>query len=733
MAFELEALVGHMYVAGGRTIKTTPPGSLCEVAPKRAVRGREIDTLFILVLPSGNIAPNTFYEQMSLMAAERYFSNTGSVTSAMRDVFNTLNNNLFEHNASGRKHYEANMIVAVMRSTDLYVARSGAATLVLRHSGETKTVPESLTDDDKLFKPPLGVQPIPEIEMSRFVVDSGTRMILADASIAEITDEKLNQALVASDIEAVLDDFKLLVTLQIQMMLVEFVPPEQPVMVPAATGQSSAVIAAEVAAARAKTTASQQVKAITDEQIEATKAKEVKERPKRPSAQERLKERSKKGVVTVSRSVGHSLLRVGNLAQLLFGAESTPKQRRRNTTLIALAVFAIPTILVATVMFSWVGDVGETVYEECVGRVNETATTARRIQTQQPDSRTSILTAWNATLTIINECKGYRPDFVDISLNIIRDEAQFAVDTISGITRRSTRALWASQAEDANIRELVLQGVDSIYAFDNANSIVYRLQLNESGTEVISDQPVQFMSIGARVEGNTLGRIIGIAYDRQHDLIAALDENGVLVTCRPLSINQCDSQQLVGFEVITNPTRMVFWTDRLYILDTGSQQIYRYSPVGTTNNYANRPTEYYQGATRPPNIDQAVDMAIGSTTSILNGHVYTLFNDGTMAHYYGGNNEGFTFRSVPDGLPTPDQTSTQAMFLNDSSIASGFYIVSRPLRTIYYFTTAGTFQAAYRIQNEALFERMNDVVADSEQNLVYVASGNGILVFSPDE
>src|SRR5690606_37195618 len=201
MAFELEALVGHMYVAGGRTIKTTPPGALCEVAPKRAARGREVDTLFVLVLPSGNVAPNTFYEQMSLMAAERYFSNTGSVTSAIRDVFNTLNNNLFEHNASGRKHYEANMIVAVMRATDLYVARAGAATLVLRHSGTTKTVPDSLTDDDKLFKPPLGVQPIPEVELSRFTLDSGTRMILSDDSIAEITAEKLNQALVASNIE----------------------------------------------------------------------------------------------------------------------------------------------------------------------------------------------------------------------------------------------------------------------------------------------------------------------------------------------------------------------------------------------------------------------------------------------------------------------------------------------------------------------------------------------------
>lgn len=727
MAFELEALVGHMYVAGGRTIKTTPPGSLCEVAPKRAVRGREIDTLFVLVLPSGNVAPNTFYEQMALMAAERYFSSTGSVTSVVRDVFNTLNNNLFEHNASGRKHYEANMILAVMRSTDLYVARAGAATLVIRHSGETKTVPESLSDDDKLFKPPLGVQPIPEVEMSRFTIDSGTRMMLADASIVEITEDKMNQALVASNIEEVLDDFKLLVTLQLQMMLIEFVPPEKPAMVPAATGQSSAVIVAEIAAARAKTSAQQTNSgdddASTDENV-------VTARPKRPTPRERLKQRTQGGVVTVSRGLGHSLTRIGNLARIFLIGVDNPEKRRRNTTMIALAVVAIPTFLVITVLLSWVGNVGETIYEECIGRANDGATLANSLPA---DSRDSILISWTATLTIIDECRAYRPDFVDPNLNALREDAQFAVDSISGITRRHTIPVWASADEGANIREIVLQGVDSIYAFDNANNVVYRLQLNESGNALIDVQPIQFMSTGARVEGNTLGRIVGIAYDAQRDRITAIDENGIMISCRPLVITECDSQQLVGFEVITNPIRIGFWQNNLYILDTGAQQIWRFQPIGTTDNYANPPTEYYQGAVRPANLERAVDFAIGSPTSNINGNVYTLFNDGTMSRYFSGNAEGFVFSGFPPGLETPQETTTQAMFLNDSNLFTGFYVISRPLRMIYYTTTAGTFQNAYRIQDEARFERINDVAADPEQNMVYVASGNGVLAFSANE
>lgn len=634
MAFELEALVGHMYVAGGRTIKTTPPGALCEVAPKRAARGREIDTLFVLVVPSGTLAPNTFYEQMALMAAERYFSNTGSVTSALRDVYNTLNNNLFEHNTSGHKHYEANMLMAVMRGTDLYVARAGAATLVLRHSGENQTVPTPLTDDDKLFKPPLGVQPIPEVEMSRFTLDSGTRLVIADASIAEITEEKLTQALVASNIEEVLDDFKTLVTLQIQMMVVEFVPPEQAVMVPAATGQSSAVIAAEIAAARAKTGT------ITpdDEQTEDTPAA----RPPRQTPQDRLKERAKGATVSVSRGLGHSFTRIGNLSRKLFGGEVSPQRRRRNITIMAIAVFAIPTILVLTVMVTWATNIGETVYEDCVGRATDAANTARALP---PESRTSLITAWNATLLIINECQEYRPEFVDYSLDTIQSEAQLAVDSLGGITRREAQVVWASRDSDANIREIVLQGVDTLYAFDNTNSIVYRMQLDESGTALISDaQPVTFMSIGARVDGNTVARLIGIAVDEQRNRIVALDERGLLISCRALSSDQCSSQQLQGFERIGTPIRFEFWRDKFYVLDIGGQQIWRFAPINNTDNYSNVPTEYYASGQRPSNLDQAVDLAIGSTTSAIDGHVYTLFDDGTMAHYYSGNNEGFFFQ-----------------------------------------------------------------------------------------
>jgi serine/threonine protein phosphatase PrpC len=718
MAFELEALVGHLFVVGGRTIKTTPPGALCEVAPKKAARGREIDTFFTLVLPAGNVAPNTFYEQMALMAAERYFSNTGSVTSALRDVFNTLNSNLFEHNASGRKRYEAHMIAVVMRGKDLYVARAGAATLILRHNAETKTIPDDLSDDAKLYKPTLGVQPIPEVEMSRMVLDRGSRMLLADSSVREIAPDKLTQTLLGTNLEQVLDDLKLLVTLQIQMMAVEFVPPEMPVSVPVVTGQSSAVLLAEIAAARAKT-ATQQIETLDENEEEAPTPSPA-ARPKRENSQDRLKERSKAGVATVARSTGTSLTRIGMLAAKLFGTSENAERRRRNASLIAVAMILIPTAVIGIVMMSWVANVGQTNYEECVARATDAYNTARTMPT---DNRNAVLSAWDITTRIVGECRDLRPDYEDPNLNAIEDEGLVAIDGLSNITRRDATLVWSAPS-GSNLREIVLEGL-TIYALDSNSSIVYRVQLSSDGLAVSNPpQPLMYMSAGSRLEGVTIGRIIGIASDGTR--VIAVDETGKLITCLPLSINDCEIQQLQEWDVVQNPVRIELWEGRLYILDIGAAQVWRFQSVGNTNDFSNRPTELYSEGVRPANLDQAVDFDIGYGS--LQGNIFILYADGTMTRHFGTSNVGFSFSGFPDTLAPPEVATTQAMYLNDNVIGTGFYLISRPTSTIYSTTAAGTFQAAYRVSDERLFERLNDVAVDAEEGLMYAASGNIVMV-----
>ena len=53
-SLELEALVGHLFVVGGRGISSPSPGAIAMPPPRRAARGRDADTLFgLLTLGKG--------------------------------------------------------------------------------------------------------------------------------------------------------------------------------------------------------------------------------------------------------------------------------------------------------------------------------------------------------------------------------------------------------------------------------------------------------------------------------------------------------------------------------------------------------------------------------------------------------------------------------------------------------------------------------------------------------
>lgn len=727
MAFELEALVGHLYIAGGRTIKTNPPGALCEVAPREAARGRETDTFFVLVLPSGNIAPNTFYEQMALMSAERYFRTTGSVTSVLRDVYNTLNNNLYVHNASGRRPYEANMMCAVLRGTDLYVARAGACTMALLQPQaddntddeeepkiEIITLPEDLTDDEELFKPPLGVQPIPEVVMNRYSVENGTRLIMSDANLAEILPDNLNKTLDAEDIEKVLDDFKLLVTRQIQMIVTEFVPPEEDVPVKTVEGQSTAMLTAEIAAMKTETDAKQS----------ATKTPDAKSKAKAPSP---IVQRTRPALASASRTVGHSLMGFARVLRTLFGGKREEESSRVSRAFLFGAVVAFPTILMIVVVLAWTLNIGQTAFEECVGRVLERSEVARTIDTGNP---TSVLAAWQGVLlTIEDDCEVIRPDHTDPTLNLIRLEAQDVIDRLNDISRREASLLHTFPS-GSNIKSMLLQGLN-VYALDDARDVVYRLQLTQDGLEAAGlAQPITQMRAGAQIDGFVLGELVDLDFDAQNDNLIVLDENGILVSCRPTFINQCDAQRLLGSENWINPIKIESWQNNFYLLDAGQEQLWRYVPSG--NSYSSSPEEYFQAAIRP-NLSSAVDFSISTSIGAgQGGTVYILYADGAMTSHFDGDARPFAFSGFREGQAL-SSVGADSFFLSDNPVNQAFYITSPRSRTIYETTLAGTHIATYRIVDESKFERLNDVAADVGQNILYAVSGNSLFALRRTE
>ena len=699
MAFELEALVGHLYIVGGRVINVNPPGSLVEVAPPSAAAGREGDTLFILIAPSGSIAPTTFYQQLAQLAAERYFDISGSVTIALRTMFQLVNRNLYEHNLEhadgGGQQFETSMIAAVLHEDDMYVARVGPVISVLQTAGLTLTFPEDLSDDEPLFSVPLGLLPEPEISMVRYGVNAGSRLVLSDGNLADIPSDRLTSIMLENDIEKVLGSLRRTIKIQSQLMLVELVPPEYDGPILAAPGESSHEISLRLNEARLELDAD--------------------------AAQWQLPRRGdfgailRWGLARLAGRVAGVLLFLGEILQRIFPLPATATSRRASSGTIFLSVLLIPLIIVSIVVLSWVSNLGETEFEQCLGRLQETASLARSIDS---GNRRSVTSAWNATIQVADACDVMRPG--DPSVSEMRGEAQTLIDTINNVKRRE--AIPLINFEDASISRLRIQGTD-LYALDGRNDQVYHIKLADNGREALQDEPVAKMRLGASHEGVTIGQITDIAFDDHSGDIAMLDANGTLLRCAPQFVFTCDVQRILESHSWKKPTALTIWDRKLYILDSEEGQIWRYDPSGST--YVSAPREYFAGSARP-NLRNVADFTISG-----DGHLYLLYRDGVMKRYFGGSEVSFAFSGFNEGSE-PGVVLTEGFFLNDSPFAPGFFLISRGARTIFETTAAGTFMDSYQAFEQQKLELLSAVVAYPEQNILYIASGNTIFSMTLD-
>lgn len=692
MGFDFEALVGHLYMVGGRAINAQPPGMLVEVAPKKAARGRELDTIFVLVSPSGDAtAPAAFYEQMATLAAERYFNSTGSVTAGLRTVYASLNQDLIEHNESGKRHYEANLVCAILHEDEVFVSRVGSSVAVMRVGEQITSFPTDFSNDEALVGPPLGVHPVPDIKMSRYKAEAGARLVLADVRLADMDSVHLAAGLKASDIADMLAALKDYSGPQITLLAAEFVPPEAPSPV----GVKESRVSSRPSAAPP---AGQETPA-------PSPAPPPVERPRRVPfvGLRRL----------IGRFAGWLAGFLGGINRLLDRLLPQPVEGQRSwlRTPTAMAVTVlVPVVIVGLVVIMGVGGTGQSEYELCVQEASKTASVARSIASSDVNGT---LAGWNAVISIVDRCNDIRSG--DPALAALTREAQNVIDLLFQVERRDTYLI--ESFPNAQLTRVVLQGVD-LYALDSQNELVYRVTLGTDGRSAVPNSRIAIpsMRLGASVGAFRVGELVDITWSEETTQILALDNTGLLIACSPRFLQSCEAQRLLAAERWVAPSRVQLWQGRLYILDTGANQIWRYESSGGT--YANSPSEYFIGSGRP-DIRSTVDFGIDDK-----GSVYMLTAQGQMTKWVSGSLTSFSFANFPDGQQL---TAADSMFLNSAPIAQGIYIVNRTNRTIYETTLAGTFSASYRVFNEDDFASVASVVADANQQVIYALSGNSIF------
>ncbi len=169
---DLQAWVGHLFIVGGRAVRTPPPGALAETAPRRAPRIREGDTFFILVTPSGDLrASAAYFEELAQLGADTYFGSTGGITGGLREALNAIDRHAIAQ--------EVNALAVVLRGSALYAARGGRTFAALSQDDTITFFPDDRLDPLGGHLPPLGAGSTPEIQLAHYTVAPGHTLLLA--------------------------------------------------------------------------------------------------------------------------------------------------------------------------------------------------------------------------------------------------------------------------------------------------------------------------------------------------------------------------------------------------------------------------------------------------------------------------------------------------------------------------------------------------------------------------
>ncbi len=808
---DLEATIGRLLVVGGRAVSAPPPGALVEQPPRRAARGREQDTIFLLITPAGpEQAQAAFYQELARRAAELYFASSGSVTNALRDMISGLNAHLLT-GAYGSP-YQASLICLVLRGHDCYLARSGICLGAIRQGDYFQTEPSDIRDENALNGLPLGYSPAPDIKYAHYVVAPGHAIILSDAGFAAASSEALNHALAAADLAGTLDALKAQAAPKTQAMIIRFAvvgttpppspepakravlntsapsaftsasstvpavppmataaPPSTPKPViqtapvstvsagPPLSGQKMQVIQSAAPIQSPKTgtdervppvitpTASPTVSAPIGMPAVANKSNEVAPRaspdptttaPPQPPEAADLPELTAPVSVKPRIDILSIIFRVltfplrlviailKGLSRLLNGIldrllpEPEDGSAHIPATVAVGAVVLIPVLIVFVMVGLRLSQVDQTNFEKLVSQVQDQANQAAASPPSDPALAQKL---WLAVIQRVDDAAIQRPG--DPTLTKIRALALAALDGYQHVTRRPVTPL-RTFGNNASLGAVLLQSSTDIYTLDRNNSAVYRDALRAPLPDVIgtrSTQPV--FQTGTAVSNATVKKIVAMIWMdeggiRTSHALVGLDPQGILVTYAP-TFAPAQSQLLAGSERWVAPVAIRSWQDRVYILDPGANQIWRYLPAGTT--YPNTPEEYfttdYQRA-----LAKAVDFTIDDK-----GNVYILFSDGTLKEYNGGAEQPFTLSNLPDG----HLKSANAMILDASSPLPALYILDPVDQSVYEFTVAGTFQARYRAIDPLMFAHLAGIYAQG--NNIYVTSGNGLYYFNTGE
>lgn len=686
---DLEALVGHLFIVGSRTVSSPSPGAVAMPPPRRPARGRDSDSLFALLSLDDSASPtSSFYETITDSLAETFFATGGGVTTALKAAIEAANVAMYEINRSRADEIDAGLACAVLRENELYLAAIGPARCFLLQDGRIERLPPGAEMAEGIE--PLGFAATPDIRMYHRDVGAGDMLLLTGLSFDRVSNGLLNQATAEERINQTLSNLAELMGEFGAAEVIEFVKP-------LAEGELDAV--AEPSEQR--------------DQAPTAPTSAASSAPAQPpmSAGERAQQsaqRAAQGLATGTRRLRlliEKILPEGN-------AENPLSEQLGLSTTVQLAIVVAVTLLSALLTVAVYRYRGQTSrYAQLVLEAQSEIDSAHDAGSDQGEARSH----WELAIFLLDQAAEIRSPSAEIS--DLRSEALDALDDYDQVTRVEP-VLLRTYDEGATLRGPIVNGLN-IYTIDTEQNVLYREDLNDDFTELTNREPQVITRQGELIGSQVVGNFVDMEWMEdggveQRNVLAVLTDNGLLLTYSPSW--DVTATLLPGAGAWGTPQAIAIHERNLYVLDPGASEIWRYE--AGADSYASAPEHYFTDII--PDLSDAVDMEIDT-----NGNVYVLHSSGAITKYFSGREEGFAFEALPQPI-----VQATAMSLNLSPYDRTLFIADAGGGRLYTSALNGTILGNYRDEDDTIFDGLSGVFHQDQPSAVFVTAGNGLYYFS---
>lgn len=730
---ELQAITGQLYIKEGIIQETSPdvgvPGLIAQPALSRPARGRDKDFLLAhLTLTGQNDDTAVLAQQLLSSLSQKFFNTSGSVTAALRTAVLEVNEQLLRFNVgSNAPAREGAITCSVFRQGELFTVQAGESIALLGHNYGIERLPP---------KPPVQITPLGrsrgmDIRFYHHRLQSGDVLLLADPRLSHIETEEFAPALVESHIEQGLEQLTAVIgSDSARLLLVEF-SADTLVELPEVSRIGPAAVATAVPTPQPRRETPTPPPPAGEErkpQPQPQRARPVRQEPVTPPPsktavdKEVVERHARQAGSKAALGASKFTAWLADLMTRLRPPHQEQSEEKVNWTWAAIIAVIIPFLVAAIVTSVYVArdqaqylaDIKTEMAQKLV--LAEDAPTNGEARQQYVE------------ILALAEQAGTEINPTDAEINRMRNVARDNLDKLDGVTRLSAEEMY-TYSEGTILHKVALRdGFNGgIFTLDVGNGIVYEHETDETYLNLVTGEPLRVLFSGGTVGSHVVGTVvdffwrpIGFAVSREG--LAMLDRDGALLTFQP----SIDSTFAVPLDLSVdwvNPIATTDFDERLYILDTGAQQIWKYFPEGE---------DFYAEADQrtivfneDPDLANAVDFDLYSE----DGSLVILYNDGRIRYYdtRNGRVEWDEATLLENGLNVPLSNPTSVEIVGKGLNATVFIADAGNGRVVQVSRPTGQVLAQYRAtgaEGEELFNNIADFAVAELPLRLFVVKGD---------